>query len=427
MIPRYTLPPMDAMWSEAAKYGRWLRVELAVLDAQEALGQVPEGTAQAVRAKAAVDLERIAAIEAEVKHDVLAFVRSLEEQVGEPGRWLHLGLTASDVVDTANALALCEAFDAILAELDALIAGIHRRAVEHKATAMVGRTHGMHAEPITFGLKLLNWQAQFERDRVRLRQAREAIAVGQCSGSVGTYANVDPDVERRACQALGLRPAKISNQVLQRDGYAQALGALAILGATVERVAVEVRHLSRTEISEIYERGAHRSSSMPHKKNPITAETLSGLARLLRANLHAQLESIALWHERDISNSSVERVVLPDSFTLAHYMVVKARGLVDKLEVDAERMSTNLELTHGLVYSQAALLALVDRGMPRARAHEHIRDLSMKVDGKRPLKALLLEDETVKGYLTAQDVEALFDPARAVRHLEAMFERFGPP
>lgn len=425
MIPRYTLPPMDALWSEAAKYARWLRVELAVLEAQQRLGQVPAGTAQAVAKKARIDLDRIAAIEAEVKHDVLAFVRSLEEQVGPPGRWLHLGLTASDVVDSANALALCEAFDAILGELDALIALVHRRAVAHKDTPMVGRTHGMHAEPITFGLKLLNWEAQFERDRLRLQQARESVAVGQCSGSVGTYANVDPQVEQLACEALGLRPARVSNQVLQRDGYAQALAALAILGGTVERVAVEVRHLSRTEISEIYERGAHRSSSMPHKKNPITAETLSGLARVLRANLHPQLESIALWHERDISNSSVERIVLPDSFTLAHYMVVKTRSLVDQLEVDATRMAHNLELTRGLVYSQVALLTLVSKGMPRAQAHEHIRDLSMKVAPDRPLKELLLDDVTVNTYLSPQEIEALFDPAYAAKHVQTVFDRFG--
>lgn len=424
MIERYALPPMNALWTEAAKYERWLQVELAVLQAQCRLGQVPEGVFEVVRQRARIDLERIAAIEADIKHDVLAFVRSLEEVVGDSGRWLHLGMTASDVVDTANALAMKAAFELLLNETDALLALLWGRAKEHKATLMVGRTHGMHAEPITFGLKLLNWQAQLERDRVRLQQAHAVVAVGQCSGSVGTYANIDPKVEELACQALGLQAAKVSNQVLQRDRYAQALSALAILGTTLERIAVEVRHLSRTEVAEIYERGAHRSSSMPHKKNPITAETLSGLARILRANLQAELESVALWHERDISNSSVERIVLPDSFILSHYMLVRARRLIEKLEVDEARMRKNMGLTQGLIHSQAVLLALVQAGMPRAQAHEHLRDLSAKVSARSPLKRLLMEDETISHYLSAKDLEALFSPDYSLKHVEAVFKRF---
>ncbi len=424
MIARYTLAPMQELWSEGAKYGRWLRVELAVLQAQAALGQVPVEAAEAVRVKARVDPDRIAEIEAEIKHDVLAFVRSLEETVGADGRWLHLGLTASDVVDTANALALREAFDLVLAALDALLETVWALAHRHRRTLMVGRTHGMHAEPISFGLKALSWYAQLTRDRARCLQARERAAVGKISGSVGTYANVDPEVERRACVALGLQPDPISNQVVQRDRYAEALNALAVFGATVERVAVELRHLSRTEVGELRERGAHRSSSMPHKKNPIAAETMSGLARLLRANAQAELESVALWHERDISNSSVERVVLPDSFALAHYLAVRLERLLGGIEPDPERMRANLELTHGLVCSQAVLLALVRAGMPRAEAHERIRELAFEVGPKRPLRALLEADGRIGGFLDPDALDALFDPERALRHVDAVFARF---
>jgi len=426
MVPRYALSPMKELWSEQAKYERWLRVELAALEAQAALGQAPREAFEQATARAHVDLERIAEIEAVIKHDVLAFVRSLEQMVGEQGRWLHLGLTASDVVDSANALAMQEAFSLLLDALRGLMAVVKQRAFEHKHTPMVGRTHGVHAEPITFGLKLLNWYAQLERDGLRLTQAQAVVAVGKLSGSVGTYANVDPEVERLACRALGLTPAKVSNQILQRDRHAQALSALAIVGTTVERIAVEIRHLSRTEVSELSERGAHRSSSMPHKKNPIGAETLSGLARVLRSNLQAELESVALWHERDISNSSVERIVLPDSFTLAHYMLVRAKSMLEALQPDVERMQRNLELTHGLIASQAVLLALVRKGMSRAQAHERIRDLSLQVSAQRPFKALLLKDALILSHLNATELEALFSLDYAFKHIDELFQRFTP-
>jgi adenylosuccinate lyase len=424
MIERYSLLPMKDLWTEEAKYERWLAVELAVLEAQSKLGQVPEGVHKDVQSNAKINLNRIAEIEADIKHDVLSFVRSLEEVVGESGRWLHLGLTASDVVDTANSLAMNQGLDFILKEVDTLLALIKQRAIEHKTTLMAGRTHGMHAEPVTFGLKLLNHYAQFERDHERLQQAQRMVAVGQCSGSVGTYANIDPEVERLACETLGLQPAKISSQVLQRDRYAQALTALAMLGASVERLVIEIRHLTRTEISEVFESGAHRSSSMPHKKNPITAETLTGLARILRANAQAELESITTWHERDIANSSVERIVLPDSFTLAHYMVVRTQKLVERLGVDAERMTQNLGITQGLVSSQAVLLTLVQKGMPRVEAHERIRDISMQVDVDSPLKDLLLNDDVIGNYLDADEIEHLFSPEYSLKHVDAVFKRF---
>lgn len=424
MIDRYALSPMKDLWTEQAKCERWLQVELAVLEAQSKLGLVPEGVYDTVKSCATINLDRIAEIEAEIKHDVLSFVRSLEEIAGKPGRWLHMGLTASDVVDTANALAMNTAFDWLLEEVDALLASIKKRAFEYKTTLMVGRTHGMHAEPLTFGLKLLNWYSQLERDRQRLENAQKVVAVGQCSGSVGTYANIDPQVEQMACEALGLQPAKISSQILQRDRYSEALSALAILGTTIERIVVEIRHLSRTEISEIYEQGAHRSSSMPHKKNPISAETLTGLSRILRANLHAELESVATWHERDIANSSVERIVLPDSFTLAHYMVVRTKKLIDALQVDEARMTENLSLTRGLISSQAVLLTLIQKGMPRAQAHERIRDISMKVDVGSPLRDLLLRDEVISEYLNAEQIEHLFSPAYSLKHIDTIFGRF---
>lgn len=424
MISRYSLPPMTELWSEQAKYERWLQVELAVLQAQEKLGRLPAGVFADVRCKARLDLERINAIEAEIKHDVLSFIRALEEILGESGRWLHLGLTASDVVDSANALAMRDAFTLILEELDALLQAVKTLAFEHKTTLMVGRTHGVHAEPLTFGLKLLNWYAQLERDHERLTAAKQVVSVGKISGSVGTYANVEPEVERQACEILGLTPAKISNQILQRDRHAQALSALAILGTAIERISVECRHLSRTEVSEIYELDAHRSSSMPHKKNPIRAETLSGLSRVLRSNLQAELESVALWHERDISNSSVERIVLPDSFTLAHYMVVGARKMIEALQPDVEQMAKNLKLTQGLIYSQAVLLALVTKGMPRAQAHEHVRELTGQVDKNTPLMTLLLQDELVAQYLSKEDVEASFSADYSLKHVETVFKRF---
>ena len=430
MIERYSLPPMRELWTEEAKYSRWLEVELAVVEAQAALGEVPPEAAAAIRERAHIDKEavrRAKEIEREIKHDLLAFVRMLEEQVGPEGRFLHKGLTSSDVLDTAQALALRRGLEILTDELKGLLISIRERAEEHKHTLMVGRTHGGHAEPITFGLKLLNWHYELERDRERLEQAKGAVSYGKVSGSVGTYAHLSPKVEGLVCAELGLKPAKISNQIIQRDRYAHLLAALAILGAGLERMAVEIRNLSRTEIAEVREGRPHGSSSMPHKQNPIMSETISGLARILRANLQAALEDVALWHERDISHSSVERIILPDSFLALHWMLRRMRGVIESLVVDEERMRKNLELTRGLVFSQAVLLKLVEKGMARSRAHELLRRLALQAEGSRKdFKELLLQDEELNERLSPEELEGLFDYRHYLRHVDEIFARFAP-
>jgi adenylosuccinate lyase len=428
MIERYSLPPMRELWTEEAKYKRWLQVELAVVEALAELGELPPEVAKIICERARIDgeaIRRAEEIEKEIKHDLLAFVRMLEEQVGPEGCFLHKGLTSSDVLDTAQALAMRRGMDILTDELKGLLSIVRERAEEHKHTLMVGRTHGVHAEPITFGLKLLNWYYELERDLERLEQAREIVSYGKISGSVGTYAHLSPKVEELVCAKLGLKPAKVTNQVIQRDRYAQVMAALAILGAGLERMAVEIRNLSRTEIAEIREGAPHGSSSMPHKQNPITCETISGLARILRANLQAALENIALWHERDISHSSVERIIIPDSFLAAHYMLCRMREVIENLVVDEERMMKNLELTKGLVFSQAVLLKLVEKGMARGRAHELLRQLALQArEREKDFKELLLEDREVSERLSPEELEELFDYRYYLRHVDEIFARF---
>ncbi|MFQ5796361.1 MAG: adenylosuccinate lyase, partial [Candidatus Bipolaricaulia bacterium] len=410
MIERYARSPMKDLWTEQAGYERWLEVELAATEVMEALGEIPEGSADTMRSRAALDLDRIREFESEIGHDLLAFIRAVEETIGETGRYLHRGLTASDVKDTALAMTVRDAVTLVLDDLDRLQTVLKRRAEEHKTTLMVGRTHGMHAEPITFGLKLLNWYDELDRDRHRLKAARQVIAYGKISGAVGTYAHVNPEVEHRVCERLGLKPARVSNQILQRDRHAQVLSTLAILGAGLERIAIEIRHLQRTEVGEVREKASHGSSSMPHKQNPIASETISGLARVLRGNLGASLESIALWHERDISHSSVERIVLPDSFIAVDYMLGRMTEVIEKLEVDAGRMRENLERTQGLIFSQVVLLKLVDRGMTRQVAHELIRALAEDVQTSDvAFKTLLQRDERILTYLSVEEIDGVFN------------------
>jgi len=429
MIERYSLPPMRELWTEEAKYRRWLEVELAVAQAQAELGLIPEEAARAIHERAHIDegaIARAKEIEAEIKHDLLAFVRLLEEQVGPEGRFVHFGLTSSDVIDTAQALALRDGFTILIDELKRLMEAIKARALEHKHTVMVGRTHGGHAEPITFGLKLLGWHHELERDLERLERAREVVSYGKISGAVGTYAHLSPEVEELVCAKLGLKPAILSTQIVQRDRYAQALAALAILGAGLERIAVEIRNLARTEIAEVREGRPHGSSSMPHKQNPITCETITGLARLLRANLQAALENVALWHERDISHSSVERIILPDSFLAAHFMLRKMREVIENLVVDGERMRRNLELTRGLIFSQGVLLKLVEKGMARAAAHELLQELTAKAQReRRPFKEVLLEDERIKERLPPEELDEALSCERHLRWVEEIFARAG--
>jgi len=414
MIERYMLSPMRELWTLAAQYERWLEVELAALEAMESLHEIPGGTFEAVSKRVRVDVERSEALEAEIGHDLLAFLRVLEAQAGAPGRFLHHGLTSSDVKDTALSLQMREGLDLLLTEVDALRAALLAQARTYRDLVMVGRTHGMHAEPTTLGLKLLGWAQRVGRDRDRLKAARDAMAVGKLSGPVGTYAQVSPEVEALVCSRLGLRPARVPSQIIARDRHAQALAAIAIAGGTLEQIALEIRHLSRTEVGEVEEPAPEGSSSMPHKRNPITAERICGLARLLRADLQAALENLALWHERDMSHSSVERVVVPDSYLLLHYLLVKTRGLVSALVVRPERIAENLALTRGRIHSQALLLALVKAGLPRARAHEAIEAASQRAaTAGTQLLSELREDPTVADALPDELDEAhLFERVR---------------
>lgn len=433
MIPRYQTPEMERLWSEAHKYRTWLTVELAAVEGWEALGEVPPGTADEIReALGGEELDeafasRVAAIEAETRHDMVAFTRALTERVGPPARFVHLGLTSTDVVDTAQNLLLREAVGIIDEDAAALGDALRQKASDHRDTPCVGRTHGVHAEPMTFGLKFLKFLAMLERDRARLASAREGISVAMLSGSVGTYAHVPPDVEAHVASALGLRVDPISDQTVARDRHAELLAALAILGTTIERIATEIRHLQRTEVREVMEgflQGQTGSSSMPHKKNPIASENLSGVARLLRSHLQAGLESTTLWHERDISHSSVERFILPDSTGLASYALRRLRRVLDDLAVFPDRMRHNLDALHGLVYSQRVLHALIDKGMMREVAYEVVQRHSLRSWQEGiPLRNLLAADS--ESPLTDDELEALFDPAWYLRHVDTIYARFG--
>ena len=424
MIDRYSLPAMTAVWTDGARIGRWLEVELLATEAQARLGVVPGDAADACRAKAPiVDDELVAAIadrERTTDHDVAAFVDVVQERIGAPaGAWIHHGLTSSDVVDTALCWAMRDALDVVIEASGVLLATMVDLAREHLHSVMIGRTHGIHAEPTTFGAKISLWALQLERDRARLRAARTAVAVCKLSGAVGTYSNIDPAVEAAVGERLGLRPVPAS-QVIARDRHAEFLWALAAVAATCELVAVELRHLQRTEVAEVregFKPGQKGSSAMPHKRNPISAETISGLARVVRSNLLAGLQDVALWHERDISHSSVERVVLPDSAVLAHYMVVRLDRLLSGMYVDVERMESNVWSSHGLVFSQPVLLALVAGGMARDDAYRIVQRNAISaweqgVDFRR----LLESDPEV--FLGAGALDEAFDLRRAIRHIE---------
>jgi len=425
MIERYSLSPMKDLWTEEAKYKRWLKVELATVEAMAELGEIPQEAAKICK-QARINIDRAKEIESEIRHDVLSFVRAVEESIGKEGRYLHKGLTSYDIVDTALSLAMRDALDILIGDVKRLMAIIKSRAVEHKYTLMAGRTHGMQAEPITFGLKLLVWYSEMERNLQRLEAAKEVIAYGKISGSVGTYANVNPEVEQIVCKRLGLKPAKVSTQILQRDRHAQVLSSLAILGASLEKIATEIRNLHRTEIAEVKEGFPHPSSSMPHKRNPDTSETICSLARVLRANLHAALENINLWHERDMTNSAAERIIIPDSFILADYMLQKMAEVIENLIVDKEQMRKNLERSRGLVFSQAVLLKLIDKGLSRRKAHELIEGLALESQASgREFKELLLEDKRIGEHLTAEEIEGIFDYSYYLKHVDTIFARFG--
>jgi adenylosuccinate lyase len=429
MIPRYTRPAMAAVWSDEAKYGKWLAVELAVCEAQARRGTIPVDAVARIRTRARVDARRIDEIEAQVRHDVIAFLRSLEEQIGADSRFVHLGLTSSDVVDTGLALQLVEAADRLVTGVDRLREVLASRAVRHRDALMVGRTHGVHAEPTTFGLKVAGWYAEACRNRERLARARETVRVGKISGAVGTFAHLAPEIEAEVCRVLGLEPAPVSTQIIQRDRHAEFVATCAIIGGSLEKIATEIRGLQRTEILELEEpftEGQQGSSAMPHKRNPVSCEQVSGLARVLRAHAGAALENIALWHERDISHSSVERIVLPDATILLDYLLAQMVQILNGLVVDAERMRENLDRSYGLVYSQRVLLALGEAGLSRQTAYELTQRNAMRAwRERRSFLACLQEDAEVSAHLGTDALKACFDPAWYLRHVDAVFRRLG--
>ena len=427
MIARYTRPEMGAIWSDQRRFETWLDVELAATDALVDAGVVPAGDARTLRERAAFDIARIDEIEQTTQHDVIAFTTAVAEKVGPAARWLHFGLTSSDVIDTAQALQLRQACDLILADIDALAQAVHTRAIEHRRTPMIGRTHGVHAEPMTLGVKLALWYAEIGRDRVRVERAREVVAVGKLSGAVGMFAHLDPSIEAAVCRRLGLTPAPVSSQVIQRDRHAELMAALAITAATLEKIALEIRGLQKTEIGEVEEpfgRGQKGSSAMPHKRNPIGCEQVVGLARLIRANAMAAFENVALWHERDISHSSVERVILPDSFIALDHMLRRLTKIVAGMVVYPERMMENLGRSRGVVFSGSILLELARRGVSREQAYDWVQRNAMRsFDERREFKSLLLQDADVMRVLSPETVEHAFDLGEQMRNVDAIFDR----
>jgi adenylosuccinate lyase len=427
MIKRYTHPEMGAIWSEQRRYETWLEVELAAADAMAAAGLVPGDAARELRARAAFDVARIEDIEQTTQHDVIAFATAVAERVGPAARWLHFGLTSSDVVDTAQAIQMREACDLIVRGMAGLMEAVRGRAEEHRRTPMIGRTHGVHAEPMTLGLKLALWYAELQRDMDRVLRARDSVSVGKISGAVGTFAHLDPSIEASVCERLGLQPAPVSSQVIQRDRHAELMTTLAITAASLEKFALEIRGLQKTEIGEIEEpfaKGQKGSSAMPHKRNPIGCEQITGLARLVRANAMAALENVALWHERDISHSSVERVILPDSFIALDHMLRRFTRIVRGMVVYPDRMMENLNRSRGVVFSGTVLLELARRGISREQAYEWVQRNAMRsFHEQKDFKALLLQDPDLMKVLTPAEVEKAFDLADQLRNVDAIFGR----
>ena len=431
MIPRYTRPEMAQIWSEENKYSKWLEVEIAVCEILAEKGQVPADALAEIKDKAAFSIKRIHKIEEVTRHDVIAFLSSVAESVGEASRFIHLGLTSTDVVDTAQALLVKDASGAIEAELLKFLSILEQQAIRYKDTPVMGRTHGVHAEPTTFGLKLVVWYSEMQRNLERFRRARENLEVGKISGPVGTFSHLPPDVEEKVCRKLEIGFARASTQTLQRDRHAEYICALAILGSTYDKIATEIRHLQRTEVGEAREAfrsGQKGSSAMPHKRNPIACENVSGLARILRSNAVTALENIPLWHERDISHSSAERVILPDSTTLAHYLTTRLANVIKNLAVDEARMQANIDLSGGLTFSSTLLVKLVEKGVLRDEAYVWVQRNSMRAwDEKADFKGLILMDKDIRSRLSAEEIEEVFDLRSTLQHVETVFERVFSP
>ena len=430
MIPRYSRPEMERIWEPENKYGIWLRIEKLACEAYSKLGVIPPKSLKAIQ-KGSFSLARMEELEGITQHDVIAFLTAVGETIGEDARFVHMGMTSSDILDTGLAVQLRDAATLILEGLEELLTEIKQKALEHKDTLMIGRTHGVHAEPITFGLKMAVWYEEARRSRERLRRARDMIAVGKLSGAVGTYATVPPEVEGYVCEKLELQPARISTQIVQRDRHAEFFGALAILASSLEKYALEIRHLQRTEVREVQEffaEGQKGSSAMPHKRNPISSENLCGLARLVRSYAMASLENIPLWHERDISHSSVERVIGPDSTILVDFMLHRMIRLLKDLRVDPSRMQENLALTGGLFFSQELLVRLAKKGMSREEAYEIVQGHAMEVwESKGELLSRVREDSRIRALLDESEIEDVFRVDRYMHHVDTIFDRvFGP-
>jgi adenylosuccinate lyase len=427
MIARYTLPEMAAIWSLENKFQKWLDVEIAVCEVHAEDGTIPVAAVEEIKAKAKFTVERINEIEKTTDHDVIAFTTNLAENIGQSARFVHYGLTSSDVVDTANALLLKESCDVLLAKIDAMLPVLKRRAYEFKDTPQMGRTHGIHAEPTSFGLVWALWYSEMRRNRERLERAKEGISVGKISGAVGAFAHLTPDVEERVCQRLGIKAAPVSTQVIQRDRYAEYLSVLAIIASTLEKIALQVRHWQRTEVreaQEAFKKGQKGSSAMPHKRNPILSERICGMARTVRANSIVGLENVALWHERDISHSSAERIVLPDSSATLDYMLAKATSLLDTLVVYPENMLKNIELTKGLTFSGQLMLALTQKGVSREDAYVYTQRNAMKVwDEGGDYKDLVMNDADVTSRLSPEEIARVFDLKHYLRNVDRVFER----
>ncbi|MGH9401368.1 MAG: adenylosuccinate lyase [Terriglobia bacterium] len=427
MIPRYTRPEMGRIWSDENKFSKWLEVETVTAEVEAEAGLIPKSAARAIRRRGRFEVEKIREIEKKVKHDVIAFTTNVSAHVGKEGRYLHYGLTSNDVVDTAQSLLIGETSELLLQGLQRLGQALKKRAYEFKMTPMVGRTHGIHAEPITFGLKLANWYAENSRNIARLTQASDEMRVGKLSGAVGAYAHLSPALERKICARLGLRPVPIATQVIQRDRHAHFVSTLAVAAASLENIALEIRGLQRTEVREVEEFFAPEqkgSSAMPHKRNPVTAEQICGLARVVRANAQAALENVALWHERDISHSSVERIILPDSTILLDYMLAKTAALVDTMFVYPERMRENLEMLKGLVFSGELLLALTARGASREEAYRWVQRNAMQVwQTRQDFRALVETDEDIRRYLKPREIANVFSLERQLRNVDAIFRQ----
>lgn len=429
MIDRYTLQEMKDLWNEESKFQSWLEVEILACEAWAEKGVIPAEDLKNIKDKAKFDVDRILEIEQEVHHDVIAFTTCLAENIGPSSRFVHLGLTSSDVVDTALSLRIVRALDLILGKLETLIETLTEKAREYKDLPMVGRTHGIHAEPTTLGLKFLNWRMEMIRNRTRLTAARASIAVGKISGAVGTYAHTGPFIEKYVCEKLGLTAAPVSTQVLQRDRHAEAMSAVALCGATIEKIATEVRNLQRTDLGEMEEpfrKGQKGSSAMPHKRNPVSSEQLTGLARVLRADMLVAFENVALWHERDISHSSTERITIPDATALLHYMLHHTNRVLGGAGPNRERMQENLMKTRGLIFSQKILLALVEKGLSREDAYKIVQRNAMKTWGEgRPLAENLNEDAEFAAVITAAELDALLDPKSFLNYVDEIYKKCG--